>query len=257
MKVALLQTHIYWRQKAANIEVCANLMAGLPADCRLIVLPEMFATGFSMEQVAELAETNEGHTIQWMCDTARTKNTALCGSVIISENNRFFNRLFFVLPDGSFQHYDKRHLFAMGGENAVFSAGNKRLTVSYEGWRICPLVCYDLRFPVWSRNYHNDFDLLIYVANWPQVRVSVWNTLLLARAIENQSYVVGVNRVGDDGLGVAHNGQSKFINFKGELMQQANDAEAVVLADLSLPDLRQFRSRFPVWRDADNFSILL
>ena len=256
MKIALLQTQTYWQQKTANIAACSKLIAGLPSDCRLIVLPEMFTTGFSVEQVSELAETNKGHTVQWMRDTAHSKNAALCGSVIISENNYFFNRLFFVLPDGSFQYYDKRHLFAMGGEGAVFSAGNSRLTVSYEGWRICPLLCYDLRFPVWSRNYHNDFDMLIYVASWPQARVSVWNSLLPARAIENQCYVVGVNRVGDDGLGVAHKGQSQVINFKGEIVQQANDAETVILADLSLPDLQQFRVQFPAWRDADKFSIL-
>ena len=256
MKVALLQTRPYWQQKAANIAVCSELIAGLSDDCRLIVLPEMFTTGFSVEQVAELAETDSGQTVQWMRDTARTKNAALCGSVIISENNRFFNRLFFVLPDGSFQCYDKRHLFAIGGEHAVFSAGNKRLTVSYEGWRICPLLCYDLRFPVWSRNYDNDFDLLIYVASWPQARISVWNTLLPARAIENQCYVAGVNRVGDDGLGVAHKGQSKVINFKGEMIEAANDAEMALLVDLSLPALQQFRLRFPAWRDADKFSIL-
>ncbi len=255
MKVALLQTRMEWRQKAANIAHYSKLIDALPSDCRLVVLPEMFTTGFSMEDVPALAETKEGATVQWLRDTARAKRMALCGSVIIEEERKIFNRLFFVFPDGRFQYYDKRHLFAVGGEAAVFSGGNTRLTVAYEGWRICPLICYDLRFPVWSRNIGNEYDMLIYSANWPQSRIGVWNTLLPARAIENQTYVLGVNRVGDDGQGIAHNGQSKIIGFKGEILQQAGDTETALIAELSLNELQKFREKFPVWRDADKFTI--
>ena len=251
MKIALLQTDIVWENKSANLQRCSEMIAALPNDVHLIVLPEMFTTGFSMKP-DELAEREDGQTLQWLRDKATKSEKAIIGSVIIEENKKYFNRLYFVFPDGSYQTYDKRHLFSMGGENLCFTSGNQRLIVEYEGWRICPLICYDLRFPIWSRNLNNVYDLLIYVANWPSARISVWNTLLAARAIENQSYVLGANRCGVDGLGVSHNGQSQAINFKGEqIICSENDKEDTIITELSLNELHTFREKFPAWKDAD------
>ncbi|MDR1681315.1 MAG: amidohydrolase [Prevotellaceae bacterium] len=255
MKIALLQTAIAWENKQENIRRCEAQIRALPGDVRLVVWPEMFTTGFSMHAKA-LAETEAGDTLQWLRRTAVARATAIAGSVIIEERERYFNRLFFVFPDGSYQTYDKRHLFSMGDEHRFYTAGTQRLIVAYAGWRICPLVCYDLRFPVWSRNYGEAYDLLLYVANWPAARLPVWDTLLPARAIENQCYVAGVNCCGRDGAGTHYGGRSQVVDFKGQVVAVAGerDGEALI-ATLSRDELDAFRKKFPVGNDADRYSL--
>jgi predicted amidohydrolase len=252
MKVALLQTNIVWENKQANLQYCTDKINALPDDVRLVALPEMFSTGFSM-QPAKLAETENGATLKWLCETAIRQAVAITGSMIIEENGNYFNRLFFVFPDGSYKKYDKRHLFLMSEEPRHYAAGNQRLIVEYEGWRICPLVCYDLRFPVWSRNYGDVYDLLLYVANWSASRINAWDALLPARAIENHCYAVGVNRCGEDGAGIAHSGHSQVVDYKGTVIATAGQSGNTLIAALSLEKLNSFRVKFPVGKDADAF----
>jgi predicted amidohydrolase len=256
MSLALLQVNIVWENKAANLRRYTELIRSLPGHVRLVVLPEMFSTGFSMRP-EKWAEKDDGDTLQWLRQRAVERRSAITGSIIVEENGRYFNRLFFVFPDGSYQWYDKRHLFSMGEEDKHYTAGRQRLIVEYEGWRICPLVCYDLRFPVWSRNYGEAYDLLLYVANWPTVRINVWETLLAARAIENQCYVAGGNRCGTDGEGNAYNGRSQVIDCKGRpISVAADDAEEAVLATLSWDALQGFRKKFPAGKDADEYRLV-
>ena len=252
MKIALLQTGMAWENKQENLRCYTDRINALPDDVQLAALPEMFSTGFSM-QPGKLAETEEGDTLQWLRETAVRKGLAIAGSMIAGENGKYFNRLFFVFPDGSYQKYDKRHLFSMSEEPQHYTAGVRRLIVEYGGWRICPLICYDLRFPVWSRNYGGVYDLLLYVANWPAARINAWNALLPARAIENCCYVAGVNRCGQDGAGVVHNGHSQVIDCRGTVIAAAGEAEATLTATLSLEKLRSFRAKFPTGKDADSF----
>jgi predicted amidohydrolase len=257
MKIALLQMNIIWENRPENISHCQAMLAALPSDVQLVVLPEMFTTGFSMHPET-LAETEDGPSLTWMRNRAVHQNMALTGSLIIKEGRRYFNRLFFVFPDGSYRRYDKRHLFSMGEEHLHYAPGEERLVVEYQGWRICPLVCYDLRFPVWSRNRGEEaYDLLLYVANWPASRSNAWDTLLAARSIENQCYVAGVNRCGSDVAGHAHNGHSQVLDYKGAVVAAAaENAESSLTAVLSLEDLKAFRKKFPVGNDADNFTII-
>ncbi|MDR3132468.1 MAG: amidohydrolase [Prevotellaceae bacterium] len=252
MKIALLQTSMAWENKQANLQYCTDRINALPDDVQLVALPEMFSTGFSM-QPGRLAETEEGRTLQWLRNTAARKAVAIAGSVIAGENGKYYNRLFFVFPDGSYQKYDKRHLFSMSEEPLHYTAGARRLIVEYAGWRICPLICYDLRFPVWSRNYGNVYDLLLYAANWPTARINAWDALLPARAIENHCYVAGVNRCGTDGAGITHSGHSQVVDYKGASIAAAGDAEDTLIATLSLEKLNSFREKFPVGNDADAF----
>jgi predicted amidohydrolase len=254
MNVALLQTHIEWENKAANLQRAGALIAALPGTVRLAVLPEMFNTGFSMHTSA-VAEDEHGETVAWLRATAIRRNIAITGSISYRHLHGFFNRLFFVFPDGACRTYDKRHLFSYGRERDYYTAGHERLIVEYEGWRICPLVCYDLRFPVWSRNAGCAYDLLVYVANWPAVRREAWNTLLPARAIENQTYVLGVNRTSPRGELPAERcyaGDTQVVDFNGAIVARASDhQEETVIANLDLDALRRFRQVFPVWQDAD------
>jgi predicted amidohydrolase len=254
MKVALLQTDIVWENKAANLKRAGELIAALPDTVRLVALPEMFNTGFTMHADV-LAEDENGETVAWLSDTAKRHNIAIVGSISYRHLKRYFNRLFFVFPDGKYRTYDKRHLFSYGREQEYYTAGTERLVVEYDGWRICPLICYDLRFPVWSRNAGCAYDLLIYVANWPVVRREAWNTLLSARAIENQAYVLGVNRTSpkDEALVErCYAGDTRVVDFNGAVMASAADhQEATVLADLDLNALQHFRQVFPVWQDAE------
>lgn len=252
MKIALLQTNIVWEDKQANLQYCTDKINALPDGVRLIVLPEMFSTGFSM-QPGKLAETENGVTRKWLCETAIRQAVAITGSMITEENGKYFNRLFFVFPDGAYKKYDKRHLFLMSEEPRHYAAGSQRLVVEYEGWRICPLVCYDLRFPVWSRNYGDVYDLLLYVANWPAARINAWNALLPARAIENSCYVAGVNCCGKDGVGRTHNGHSQVVDYKGTVIAAAGQSENTLIATLSLEELNSFHTKFPVGKDADVF----
>jgi predicted amidohydrolase len=218
----------------------------------LIVLPEMFTTGFSMNP-EKLKESMDGIALQWMKKQASEKDAAVVGSLIIEDNEKVFNRLVWVFPNDQIEIYDKRHLFTMGEENRHYSAGTEKLIVEYKGWRFCPLICYDLRFPVWSRNTEN-YDVLIYVANWPVPRHKVWKTLLQARAIENQAYCIGVNRVGKDGPGLNYYGDSCLTDAKGNA-RFLGGSEQVASFEISLDELHKFREKFPVLNDRDEFNM--
>lgn len=253
MKVALLQTDIAWGDPEANLARAAALIASQPgAD--LYVLPEMFTTGFATQEDAKLDE-DPARTLAWMKEQAAKGDCALTGSVALRDGDRCFNRFFFVKPDGSVTQYDKRHLFTYGGERTRFSGGDQRIVVEWRGVRFLLLVCYDLRFPVWMRN-RNDYDAILLVANWPQVRQDAWETLLRARAIENQCYVAGVNRVGQDPV-CEYLGGSALINpFGQELVRCPDGQEGIVNAPISLAMLEEFRAKFPVLEDADDFTLI-
>ncbi len=252
LKVTIIQSNLHWEDKAANLKMFADKISAITESTDLIVLPEMFTTGFSMNPVS-LAETMDGETVNWMQLHAAKKKCAITGSFICEENGKYFNRLVWVTETGTCSIYDKRHLFSMGAEHEHYSNGNKKLNVTLKGWNICPLICYDLRFPVWSRNTKNNpYDLLLYVANWPKRRQHPWKTLLLARAIENQSYVIGLNRVGNDVYDIHYSGDSAVINYKGENISFIEpDVESIETITLKHFDLMAFRKEFPVLNDAD------
>lgn len=254
LRVSLVQAELAWQNPAQNRNQFTSLLQNLGGQTDLIVLPEMFTTGFMMTPETH-AETYGGATFTWLQEQAASLQVAICGSVATAVDGQYTNRFLFATPEGELQFYDKRHLFRMGDEVNHYSAGLERKTFNYQGWRILPQVCYDLRFPVFMRN-RNDYDLAIVVANWPAVRRKPWRTLLQARAIENQSYVLGVNRVGTDGLGLAYSGDSLAVDFKGELLiDQPENAAFVETTSLDLQALRQFREQFPAWMDADGFSL--
>lgn len=254
MKLTLIQTDIIWEDKIRNLEKMGEMISSIPGGTDLVILPEMFNTGFSMNP-AELAEPTESVTFDWMHDIAAKINSGVCGSYIVSESGRFYNRWIFVSPDGEVWIYDKRHLFSMSGEEALFTRGEKRIVFNFRGIRISPNVCYDLRFPVWSRN-RNDYDLLINSANWPESRSEVWITLLKARALENQCFVAGVNRIGIDGAGISYCGDSMILGPKGETIAEGKqNEESIVSGDISIDELSGFRRKFPVWKDGDDFTI--
>ncbi|MFZ5552644.1 MAG: amidohydrolase [Bacteroidota bacterium] len=270
LHITLLQTSLHWEHPTANLDLFDEMIFSC-SETDIILLPEMFTTGFTMNALA-LSEKNDGMVVEWMKIMSHKKKSAICGSIIVEENGKYFNRLFWVQPDGKVFSYDKRHLFRMAEEDKTYSPGTKRLIVEYKGWRICPLVCYDLRFPAWSRNRKlktdenhcsvsspdsTVYDLLLYVANWPAARNKPWKTLLEARAIENQCFVAGVNRIGEDARPVDHSGDSRVVDFKGEIIAEANPGETtVVTASLSYRQLAEFREKFPAWRDADEFQII-
>ena len=256
LRISLVQSGIFWEDKERNIEHYGNFLKRLSGKSDLAVLPEMFSTGFSM-QASSLAETNYGTSIQTLRSWANDYNLAVCGSFLAKDDSeRIYNRGFFVEPNGNTQFYDKRHLFRMGEENQQFTAGDRRVIIPYKGWNIRLVICYDLRFPVWLRNRKNEYDILICPANWPAARANVWQTLLLARAMENQSYVCGVNRIGKDGHSIEHQGDSVLIDFKGNRMLEAGlDKESVVTTTIRKDLLDDFRDRFPAWMDADDFEI--
>ncbi|MDO4703294.1 amidohydrolase [Tannerella sp.] len=255
LRVSMVQSPIAWEDRAENLAYYGKLLHGLIGKTDLAVLPELFTTGLSM-RVHDLSEPVDGKTIASVKQWAKEYGFAVTGSFIASEEGRFYNRAFFITPDGREYYYDKRHLFRMAGEDRSFSAGDKRLIIDYLGWKICPMVCYDLRFPVWSRNVDNAYDVLIYVANWVSVRRDVWKTLLHARAIENMAYVCGVNRVGVDGRDFAYHGSSRIYTPKGEKLADAGEEEeTIVTCALEREPLDTLREKFPVWRDADQFDI--
>lgn len=251
LNITLVQPDIIWEDPQVNLERYTEMLG--PVDkTDVIVLPEMFTTGFSM-QPEKLKETMDGTSVEWMKKLAVEKDAAITGSLIIEDAGKVFNRLVWVFPDGKLQIYDKRHLFTMGEENEHYSPGTEKLILEYKGWRVCPLVCYDLRFPVWSRNTEN-YDVLFYVANWPAVRHEVWRTLLQARAIENQAYCIGVNRIGKDGSGLEYNGDSCLIDARGNA-RFAGSKEQVISFNVSLDELQKFRAKFPVLNDKDAFQM--
>lgn len=256
LKITIIQSALYWENIDWNLELFAKKIDSIKEQTDLIVLPEMFTTGFTM-QPELLAEGMSGKAITWMKTQAQKKQCVITGSFVCEENGNYYNRLVWMRADGSFATYDKRHLFTMANEDKHYTAGSKKIMEEIKGWKICPLICYDLRFPVWARNKKdNRYDLLIYVANWPERRNHPWKTLLLARSIENQCYVAGVNRVGNDGNEIYHSGDSAVINFKGEVLSKtsAHD-ECIETISLSYADLEEFRKQFPVLNDADDFEL--
>jgi predicted amidohydrolase len=260
INVTMIQAPLVWADKEANLKYFTDKIAGLEQSTDLIVLPEMFATGFVTEPV-DISETMDGVVMQWMLYNAKLMNCVITGSIAVSENDKFFNRLIWMRPDGSFEQYDKRHLFRMGNEHHRFSQGNKQLIVEIKGWKIKPLVCYDLRFPVWSKNRLNDdryeYDMLIYVANWPASRAYIWQSLIQARAIENQSFCIGVNRIGEDGKGIPHLGGSVIIDFKGKVITGCADNEPETLTyHFDYNSLDHYREQFKVALDWDEFNIM-
>lgn len=253
LSVSLIQTATHWHDPAANRDMFTALLAEVPADSRLVILPEMFSTGFTMASNT-VAETMQGDTVAWLKDQARQLNKVLCGSVVIGEEGAYKNRFICAMPDGELVCYDKRHLFRMAGEHEHYSAGGSKIVFSVCGWRICPMVCYDLRFPVWFRN-KGEYDLLICVANWPAQRRQAWNTLLRARAIENQVYVAATNIVGTDGNGTVYSGGSAIYAPEGDALAEAFDSAQIVTRQLDAESLQALREAFPVWQDADHFQI--
>ena len=255
LKISIVQTDIAWENKQENLRMLREKLHALRGTTEIVVLPEMFSTGFTMKS-RELAEPESGITVRILKELAADFQLALCGSFICSERSNYYNRAFFITPEGEEFYYDKRHLFRMGNEAEYFSSGNNKLIISYRGWNICLLVCYDLRFPVWSRNVNNEYDLLIYVASWPQARRLAWDTLLCARALENMCYVCGVNRIGVDGNKLIYNGGSVVFSAKGEVLASVPDGEeGIETVSLSLISLQQLRDKFPVWKDADAFRL--
>jgi predicted amidohydrolase len=263
LTITIIQTDLVWQNKQANLDLLEQKINGIKGHKELVVLPEMFSTGFSM-QPSLFAETMDGETVTWMKRIAAEKKIILTGSIIVQEDNHFYNRLIWMLPTGQYGQYDKRHLFAFAGEDQHYTAGKKRLIASVKGWKINLQICYDLRFPVWGRqspvaaddNLEGLYDLLLYVANWPQKRRHAWNTLLHARAIENQCFVVGVNRVGTDGNNLLHGGDSLVINPLGETLYHKAEEEDIHTITLQKSDVLEVRKQFPFWKDADEFRIL-
>ena len=254
MKISVIQPEVAWENKSLNFQILSGILSPLSKKTDIVILPEMFNTGFSMNPEA-LSESPSGETLLWMKKIAKTGNFGVCGSYIVKEDMNFFNRWVFVSPENETWHYDKHHLFTMGGEDRLFTAGNSRLNFSFRGVRIAPYICYDLRFPVWSRNPEGS-DLIIYAANWPERRRNVWNILLKARAIENQCYVAGSNRTGTDGEGIPYRGESMIVDPKGEIIASAGtEKNCSASAELSLNELNTFRKKFPVLNDADNFTL--
>ncbi len=255
LRVSLIQSPIVWEDRDANLEAYERRLRRLAGRTDLAILPETFTTGFTMN-VEPLADTTEGPTMRKAVSWATRFGMAVAGSFIARENGRFYNRAFFVTPQGERTYYDKRHLFRMAGEDTHFSAGTQCPVITYKGWNICLQVCYDLRFPVWSRNRGNAYDLLIYMANWPEARIPVWKALLPARAIENIAYVCGVNRTGVDGKGFAYPGGSALFDPRGRRLANAGRRpETFPTFSLNKEELDAFRDKFPAWKDADAFSI--
>ena len=261
LNIAFLQTDLVWEDPAANHRQLEQKIDSLDDDTDLVILPEMFNTGFTVAPELHF-ETDDGLSVQWMKDISSRKGFALMGSLIVKERNNYYNRLYFIRPDGPSSHYDKRHLFRMGKEHLRFSAGEKKNVVDFKGWRIMPMVCYDLRFPVWSKNTmvdgRHEYDLLVYVANWPAARAFAWKSLLIARAIENQAYVVGVNRIGKDGKNINYSGDSMAVDPQGKLLVHATEGEDEKYSiKLSATDLIKIRNDFQVGLDWDQFILYI
>ena len=260
LTVSLVQGATRWHDAAANRDYYGGLVRALQDKSDLVVLPETFLSGFTNETLGQ-AESMDGEGVRWMQALAVEAGAVVTGSLVIREGQKCVNRLVWARPDGSHAHYDKRHLFRMAGEHERYVDGQQRLIVELKGWRICPQVCYDLRFPVWLRNRHEpgrdrfDYDLLLFVANWPAARRHAWNTLLQARAIENLSYCVGVNRVGEDGNGISYAGDSAAVDFSGNPMAVLGAQEQTVTVTLDASALAAYRLRFPAWMDADTFTL--
>lgn len=261
LKIGLVQADLLWEDRKGNLSKLESMISAGGKGCDIVILPEMFTTGFSMN-VSEMAEENGDIGLAWMLKTSGETGSILCGSLITKEGGKYYNRLHFVRPEGTYTVYDKRHLFQMAGEDKYYSAGKSNITEEVKGWRIRPLICYDLRFPVWCRNRYSvkgksasaEYDVLIFCANWPSPRIIAWDVLLRARAVENQAYCIGVNRTGSDGNNQQYNGRSAVIGPRGEyLFGPADDREGVFITALSYRELSLFREKFPQGLDADGF----
>ncbi len=254
LKITIVQTQLHWENIKSNLELFDSIMDRINSDTDLIILPEMFTTGFSMN-TEKLALPMKGASVSWMKKKAREKNADITGSMIIKENGKIFNRLIWVKPSGELFYYDKKHLFRFNNEDKFFTPGSTKTIVELKGWNICPFICYDLRFPVWTRNYKKEYDIAIFVANWPEIRASHWRTLLRARALENQAYIVGVNRIGKDGNGLEYRGDSSIISPDGNIIFQKSFKPCIHTETISPDDIRKYRADFPAWKDADDFLI--
>lgn len=253
MKIALIQSDLYWEDASKNRKSFESKINQIDSEVNLVVLPEMFSTGFTMN-APEVAETMQGDTVLWLQSLAKQKNFAITGSLIIVENEKYYNRMLFVFPSGEIQYYNKRHLFSLAGEDKFYTSGKEKVIIDYLDWKICLQVCYDLRFPVFARNVEN-YDLLLYVANWPKVRTNAWDTLLKARAIENLSYVVGVNRVGLDANNYEHVGHSQVVDFLGDFILEPQETEAVFIVELDKKAMIETRKKLDFLNDKDIFEI--
>lgn len=253
MKVTLIQSPLIWESPKQNRNYFEEKINSISENTDLIILPEMFKTGFTMSPV-NVAETMQGETITWLKALAKAQKSAITGSLVIEENNKFYNRMVFVFPSGEIQCYDKKHLFTLAGEDKVYTSGNQKVIVNYLDWKICLQVCYDLRFPVFSRN-SEDYDLLIYVASWPKTRINAWDALLKARAIENMSYAIGVNRIGEDDNGYQYTGHSQVVDYLGEYVVEPNESENIFTADLDKQKMKSTRLKLGFLNDRDDFEI--
>jgi len=253
MKVAIIQSPLSWENPIQNRNYFEEKINAITEKVDLIVLPEMFTSGFTMNPSA-VAETMQGETILWLQSLAKAKNSAITGSLVITENNNFYNRLVFVFPSGEIQFYDKRHLFTLAGEDKVYTSGEEKLIVEYLGWKICPLICYDLRFPVFARNTE-DYDVLLYVANWPKVRTNAWDILLKARSVENMCYTIGVNRIGFDNNNFEYIGHSQVVDFIGNYILEPQETETVFIVELNKEKLHETRQKFGFLHDKDAFEL--
>ena len=254
LRVTLIQSDLHWENPDANRTMFSEKIKQVKGQTDLIILPEMFTTGFSMN-ASQLAETMDGATMKWFSQQANYVNAVVTGSFIATENGEYFNRLIWMQPDGTFFIYDKKHLFTLAKEHQTYCAGTQRLIVELNGWKICPLICYDLRFPVWSRNTE-DYDLLIYTASWPVMRAEAWKSLLVGRAIENQSYTIGVNRVGVDGGGFEYSGDSSVIDYAGKRIYCTSNMEDVFTASLNFVKQKTFRTKLNFLADRDDFHFI-
>ena len=255
LKITVLQVYLFWENIDRNLENIETRLSGMREQTDLVILPEMFSTGFSMN-AAKLAEPMNGKTMAWMVKIAKQNKCVVTGSIIIKENDKYFNRLIWMQPDGVYKCYDKRHLFAMGSEHETYTAGNKKLIVELNGWKICPMICYDLRFPVWLRNVNAEYDLLLIVANWPEKRIAHWRSLINARAIENQAYVIGVNRVGHDGNEIYHTGDSTCVDPNGNVVYHKREEEDRYTLTIFGQEVTKTRVSLPFLKDADQFQII-
>ncbi|RQO30343.1 nitrilase family protein [Taibaiella sp. KBW10] len=263
LSISLIQTDLHWEQKEENLKLFTQLFTQVPQESQVIVLPEMFSTGFSM-QAQKLAEPMDGPTVSWMKTQAALTRKIITGSLIIEAEGKYYNRLIWMQPNGIAHYYDKKHLFGFAGEQEAYTAGEKRVIVQVNGWKINLQVCYDLRFPVWARQNPKtsaeddtpSYDILLYVANWPERRIEAWDTLLRARAIENQSFVIGVNRIGKDGNDIYHNGSSALIDPWGKVLWNDTDKEAIFTYTFKEENLNEARARLPFLRDRDSFVLL-
>ena len=255
LKVAIIQTNLVWENPVQNRINLRDKIQTISQPIDLIILPEMFTSGFTMN-ASVIAETMAGETIAWLKEKAKEKQAVIIGSLVISENDNFYNRLVCVEPSGHITHYDKRHTFTLAGEHKVYTAGTEKVIFNYKGWKICPLVCYDLRFPVWARNVE-DYDLLLYVANWPKVRINAWDTLLKARAIENMSYSIGVNRVGLDGNNYEYTGHSAAYDVLGNRIDTISEnKEATEIVILDKAHIKKYREKLNFLNDKDGFNLI-